>query len=135
MVLKHICNKEKGELTTAREVCDKYLIPFDTTAKVMQQMNNIGILQSTKGVKGGYILKADLEKVTYLELAQLVEGRKVSMDCESTQCSLIQTCNITKPIKKLNQHLIYFFQSLTIKDLLLDHPTTPLERITKVTNS
>ena len=32
--------KSRGELTTAREICSKFNLPFDTTSKVMQAMNN-----------------------------------------------------------------------------------------------
>lgn len=135
MVLKHMSEKEPKDLTSAREICDKFNIPFDTTAKVMQQMNNVGILHSTKGVKGGYTLEADLERVSYLQLAELVEGKSVTANCENQKCSLIETCNITLPIKKLNQHLMYFFQGLTLKELLIDKTTGPLEHIAKVTNS
>ena len=134
MVLKHISDKDQHDLTSAREVCDKFNIPFDTTAKVMQQMNNAGILHSTKGVKGGYGLDLNLEKINYLQLAELVEGKKITLNCESNQCSLIDTCNITTPIKKLNEYLMYFFQGLTIKELLLEKNISPLDAITKVTN-
>lgn len=133
MVLKFMSDQEESELITARDICDKFIIPFDTTAKVMQQMNNVGILHSTKGVKGGYTLKADLDKVSYLQLAELVEGKKVAVDCESANCSLIETCNITKPISRLNKYLMYFFQDLTLKDLLLEKNIGPLDKISAVT--
>ena len=35
-------------LTSAREICDEFNTPFDTTAKVMQLMNNHDILKSVK---------------------------------------------------------------------------------------
>lgn len=133
MVLKFMSDQEENGLITARDICDKFNIPFDTTAKVMQQMNNVGILHSTKGVKGGYTLKADLDKVSYLQLAELVEGKKVAVDCKSSNCSLIETCNITKPISRLNKYLMYFFQDLTLKDLLLEKNIGPLDKISAVT--
>ena len=54
IALKLMLEKEQGELTTAREVSDKFHTPFDTTAKVMQMMNSARMLESVKGVKGGY---------------------------------------------------------------------------------
>ena len=38
MVLKLMNERSTTELTTAREVCDLFKTPFDTTAKVMQQL-------------------------------------------------------------------------------------------------
>lgn len=132
MVLKHMHDNQNKELVTARDVCDRFHIPFDTTAKVMQQMNNIGYLHSTKGVKGGYTLKANLQNISYLELAELIEGKKVTADCESTNCALLNTCNITGPIKRLNQYLLYFFKDLSLKELLIDSNIGPLAIIESV---
>jgi Rrf2 family protein len=129
MVLKHILDKDSKELTTAREVCKQYSIPFDTTAKVMQLMNNAQILDSTKGVKGGYFLKGDLTKINFLDFAELIEGREIGMDCMKLNCSLIQSCNITGPIKRLNQYLILYFKDLSLNDLLTENNVFDLKSL------
>lgn len=118
MVLKLMKDKGPMELTTAREVCDKFNTPFDTTAKVMQLMNTAKILSSHKGVKGGYTLSRDLSDVTYIELNELIEGKAFMMDCHEGPCDLYHTCNISQPIKRLNDYLLNIFSSLTIAELL-----------------
>ena len=133
MVLKHMTQKDSEELTTAREICDKYNVPFDTTSKVMQQMNNYGMFNSQKGVKGGYSLNINLKNISYLELAELVEGKKATVDCELEKCNLVSSCNIVSPMKKLNDHLKYFFKGLTLDELLLQDARGPIDRINEVT--
>jgi DNA-binding IscR family transcriptional regulator len=91
MVLKAMKDKELSDLTTAREVCDRYNTPFDTTAKVMQQMNTAGILHSHKGVKGGYTLARDLASISYIELSQLIEGKSFMMDCHEGHLQYFST--------------------------------------------
>ncbi len=120
MVLKLLKDKGLNELTTAREVCARFNTPFDTTAKVMQIMNTAGILQSQKGVKGGYTLSKDLDSLSYLELAQLIEGKSFHMDCASGPCELLHSCNISGPIKRLNHYLLSIFQTLSISELLAE---------------
>ena len=123
--------KEKGlqELTTAREVCDRFETPFDTTAKVMQQMNGAGILHSHKGVKGGYLLARDLHEVTYLELVELIEGKSFMMDCHEGPCDLLHKCNISQPIKRLNDYIINIFNSLTLNELLAPDNLLALKKL------
>ena len=133
MVLKHMTQKPEDDLTTAREICDNYNIPFDTTSKVMQQMNNSGMFNSHKGVKGGYSLNVDLKNISYLELTELVEGKKATVDCEITKCNLLDSCNIVSPMKKLNDHLMYFFQGLSLDELLIQNAHGPMDRINEVT--
>jgi Rrf2 family protein len=119
MVLGHLNQNNSGK-TTAREVCDRFSIPFDTTSKVMQVMNNKGLLKSAQGVKGGYQLNCDLGNVSYLNLTEMIEGTPMRMDCITGSCDLAGNCNITGPVKKLNDYLSDFFGSLTIKKLLED---------------
>lgn len=133
MVLKHMNAKNLEDLTTAREICDKYNIPFDTTAKVMQQMNTYGFFNSHKGVKGGYSLKINLKNISYLELVQLVEGKKATIDCMMDKCTLLNSCNIVSPMKKLNEHLMYFFKGLTLDELLVQNANGPMDKINEVT--
>ncbi|MGE3610936.1 MAG: Rrf2 family transcriptional regulator [Bacteriovoracaceae bacterium] len=129
MVLKLMKDKAPGELTTAREVCDQFETPFDTTAKVMQQMNNAGILHSQKGVKGGYTLSGDLSDVTYLELAELIEGKSFMMDCHEGPCDLMGKCNISQPIKRLNDYLITIFSTISISELLAEDNLLALKKL------
>jgi Rrf2 family protein len=128
MVLKAMKEKDLHELTTAREVCDRYNTPFDTTAKVMQQMNGAGILHSHKGVKGGYTLARDLASISYIELAELIEGKSFMMDCHEGPCDLIHSCNISQPIKRLNDYLINIFNSLTLHELLAEDNLLALKK-------
>jgi Rrf2 family protein len=118
IVLKHLNCEVENNQVTAREICDTYNTPFDTTSRVMQTMNKNGVLESTQGQKGGYKLAINLNKINYLELVELIEGKKVGQDCSEINCALLNSCNITGPIKKLNQYLLHFFKGLTIKELL-----------------
>jgi Rrf2 family protein len=129
IVLMLMKGKDSQDLTTAREVCDRFETPFDTTAKVMQLMNSAGILQSHKGVKGGYTLARDLSEVSYIDLVQLIEGKTFMMDCHDGPCDLYHKCNISQPIKRLNDYLINIFNSLSINELLSSENLLALKSI------
>ncbi len=129
MVLKLMKEKELAELTTAREVCDRFDTPFDTTAKVMQLMNTSGILHSHKGVKGGYTLARDLSEVSYMELVEFIEGKSFMMDCHDGPCELYQKCNISQPIKRLNDYLINIFNALSLNELLSEDNLLALKKL------
>lgn len=128
MVLKLMKEKDPEELTTAREICDHFETPFDTTAKVMQIMNAGGILHSQKGVKGGYSLARDLSQVSYMELVELIEGKSFMMDCHEGPCDLYDKCNISQPIKRLNDYLINIFNALSLNELLSEDNLLALKK-------
>lgn len=118
IVLKHFLEAQEGHQATARHICDLYKTPFDTTAKVMQVMNNAGILSSNQGVKGGYKVNVNFANVSYLELVEIIEKKEFGQYCDQLGCSLIDSCNITGPIKKFNQHIYWFLRNLSLKELL-----------------
>jgi Rrf2 family protein len=120
IALKFMADK-KDTLVSAREICDHFHTPFDTTAKVMQLMNTHEILKSVKGIKGGYTLNRELDAITYAELVAKIEGKtEIGRVCVSSKgtCDLIGTCNIVTPVELLNRKLNSFLESLTLKELL-----------------
>jgi Rrf2 family protein len=123
IILKHIVEKPVGELHSVREICDHFKIPFDTTAKVMQSMNNRGILSSLQGVNGGYQIAKGLDQVSFLELEEIIEGNTRESFCESAKglCYLHPTCNIITPLDRLNSKIKNYLSELTVKDLLFEN--------------
>ncbi len=125
MALKYMAERqESGEskLTTAREICDEFQTPFDTVAKVMQSLNSNNILNSVKGIKGGYELKSNLEELTYKQIENIIEGKCSENICESRKglCDLYHSCNIKGPVDKLNAQVNHFLSNLTLKELFLE---------------
>lgn len=126
MVLKYLALKSnESNLISAREICDQFDIPFDTTSKVMQQLGIAGILKSVKGVKGGYYLGGDLTQVSYSQLVELIEGKDLTFDCDGGGCNLITKCNISGPIKKLGALLDDFFNNINLQQLLSEELPFP----------
>jgi Rrf2 family protein len=112
--------KMPGELTSAKEVSDRYHAPFDATARVMQMMTQHGILRSEQGANGGYQITRDLSKVTLQDLMDVIQGPTQIAKCmQEEKCELQSNCNIVSPIQALNQKLNEFYSNLTLKDLLV----------------
>lgn len=122
MAIKHMASKPQHSPTTVREVCEAYLIPFDTTSKVLQLMASGQMLKSIQGVKGGYILTKDLQQISYKDLARLIEGETFLLDCqsESKNCELYGKCNISSPMNALKHKVDDFLAKLTLSELLFD---------------
>ncbi len=120
MALKYMSGKKEGELTTARELCENFNLPFDPVAKVMQALNSSGIVTSIKGVKGGYTIAKDLGTVTYMELNSIIEGKTAGHHCGENEdcCERKESCIIKDSMAILNNELTDYLQKITLKDLL-----------------
>lgn len=127
MALKYMSKKVPGELTSAKEVSDSFHTPFDATARVMQQMaQKGGLLRAEYGASGGYQITKDLAKVSIHDLVEIVEGPTALVKClnKEVPCEIQGTCNIVSPIATLNSKLTEFYKSVSLKELLLEKPSS-----------
>ena len=123
IALKHMSQKRPGELTTVKEVCQKYGTPFDATARVMQQMVQGKFLKSEQGAYGGYLIMKDLTKVSVKDLIERVVGPIevvpcISGDMDGAHCDLKDQCNIKQPLALLNDKLLRFYEGIPLHQLL-----------------
>jgi Rrf2 family protein len=119
--LKHMTSKSPGQLTSAKEICDIYQVPFDPTSRVLQIMTQSGILHAEQGVKGGYQLVKDLTKLPMLELAQTLTGPIEIANCfhgDYSHCEITATCHIIAPMLNLNERINKIFSEIMVADLI-----------------
>lgn len=122
MALKYMAQKKTKILFSTREICDEFHMPFDTMSKAMQALSHIGILQSSQGIKGGYLLQKDLSTISYYDLNVLLEGETFGHYCNGPKevCDQYSHCNIFGPLHVLNNKVIEFFKSINLQDLLIE---------------
>lgn len=125
LALKYMNRKFPGQLTSAKEICDHFHIPFDPTSRVLQLMNQQGIVQAEQGAHGGYQIIRDLAKVSLQELNDLLVGPIQITEClrtEGTPCEAQQNCEITGAVKLLNNRVREIFVSLSVAEMLSQLP-------------
>lgn len=93
-ILKLYTQFDDGILVTATGVSKFYGYPFDTVAKILQGMNNAGILKSKKGVNGGYTLVRKLHAIDMLELSRIINGDKSTSKYQPVIDSMLETINV-----------------------------------------
>lgn len=124
VALKHMVTKQNGELTSVREICDVYNTPFDPVAHVMRLLNAEGLLKSEQGAHGGYRMVGDLEKISFADFIETIEGKLAWTDCqrekEENRCSLGERCNIVHPMGVFHKRLQELLRSISLADMLTD---------------
>lgn len=119
--LKHMKQKQPGQLTTVKEICRAYGCSFDATSRVLQMMVQKGLLKSEQGAQGGYLILRDLKKVSLLDLIEMVVGPISVVRCLDTgrgQCDMEARCNVISPLAFLNEQIINFYKGINVDDML-----------------
>ena len=78
-------------------------VPADFLRKIMQRLNQAGIVESSRGTFGGYQLARPARRVNVLDVMETVQGPLVMSECISRPeiCSRIDYCPFRRRLSAL----------------------------------
>lgn len=87
-------------------------------AKVFQKLNKAGLIRSTRGPAGGFELLKPAEKISFLEVYEVIEGKIELNDCFLGKPSCpFETCIFADKMSKINQDIFELYSSIKLSDL------------------
>jgi Rrf2 family protein len=122
IAIRDIASRPRGDLVTAKEISDRYGIPFDLLAKVLQRLSKAGLIQATQGVRGGYALVVDPGQVQVSAIIHAIEGTTpVIAQCLSDgpqSCEVFSVCTIKSPLSKVQANIERAFGTMTLAEIV-----------------
>ena len=114
--LIHIGELEANALATARGIAEHYNIPPQVLGKVLQTLRRARLVESEKGVTGGYRLSRPLTRITLGEVIAAIDGpvHVAPCACETYVCSQEANCNIREPVFHFQDQLLRFVFGLSL---------------------
>ena len=107
----------------AEQLANQLSIPKSFLAKILQSLAKQGILESKKGVPGGFILAKRIEEISINDIIFASEGKTPAVfDCSQhiNNCpnGSIGTCAISPFLVNFQTKIDGFLNGLTLKDIL-----------------
>ncbi len=108
MAMKHLAQVQTGMSTSAREIAKSYDIPIELMAKVLQKLVKKGLLVSTQGTRGGYLLKEKPASISVADVIQAIDGPLTVTACstENNDCDQYSKCNIRDPLWQIRIRIL-----------------------------
>jgi Rrf2 family protein len=111
-----------GQTASAREIAAIESLPLALLMNILKNLQGHGLLQSTRGVKGGYRLGRKLEGISLHELIATVEcrGRSMEQECGCLEQSGTPTLSqeFARPVQSLQVKLENFLRGIRVADLV-----------------
>ena len=117
IALKHMQLTKKNELTTTKEIAEKYSIPRQLLAKTLQQMAKHSIIKAVQGPTGGYKIIANLDQISLKDFFEKLEGPLGMMDCFFDSDCSIGSCNIRTPLQRINNNMRDMFDQMSLREV------------------
>jgi Rrf2 family protein len=122
MALQHMAAARNGPAMTAREIAERYNIPYDLLAKVLQRLARAGLIVSTQGVRGGYALARDPAQIPVSHIIRVIEGTAPAItQCISegpASCGVFSVCTIKSPLLKVQANIERAFDSMSLAEIM-----------------
>ncbi len=124
--------KEGAPPVSARKLADEHGLPVALAANILKDLHLAKIVDSTRGPTGGYTLAQPAARITLIDVITATEGPVQLVDCSDDlpilgqSCAIACKCPIREPMRRLNDRLREFFQSVTLADLFDSKVDVPL---------
>ena len=114
----YIAQQEK-DIVYTREVAESWELPESFLAKIFQRLSKNGILNSYKGVRGGFSLAKSPEEITLKEILDIVQGPTTIGWCEvdNEKCNRFKNCSLSKVLDKVRDNMKNILENTTIADI------------------
>lgn len=108
------------EMLNANQIADITHSSRNHLAKVMQTLVKNNYLESVRGPKGGFTLKGDAEKITLLEIYELIEGTLEHTFCgiEDHRCPFV-SCVFGGLANQFSIDFINYLKNTTLSKISL----------------
>ena len=124
MALKDLAAAPLGTSSSAREIAERYDIPVELMAKVLQRLSKRGLLVSQQGTHGGYQLSRAATEISVGDVIHAIDGPILVTACsdEDETCEQYSKCNIRDPLWQLKNRIVSALEAFTLQELADDSP-------------
>ena len=105
---------------STRDISQSEDISYQLACKLMQKLNNAGLVKSSMGPNGGFVLSRTPRKVNLAEIIDAIQGPLSLSRCllGENVCKKQNNCPITVKLTKLQKNIGDYLQSITLDELL-----------------
>ncbi len=86
--------------------------------QILTILRGAGLVQSHRGIKGGFTLTREARDVTVADILTATEGPLSIVPCTTGECKRVSACVTSVMWMEANQALIDIFSSTTLEDLM-----------------
>jgi FeS assembly SUF system regulator len=103
----------------ARELAEHVELPLPVVSKVLKTLTRAGVLESQRGVKGGYALAHRPDELSVADMITALDGPLAITQCNlgPSVCDLERSCAVKSPWLVINRVVHNALASVTLADL------------------
>ena len=119
MALQYLASKGASGVVSARAIAERFDIPLDLLAKILQQLAHQGLVAAHKGIHGGYQLARPALAISVADVAEAIDGPMTLTACShvDVECEQFATCTVRDPLWRIRERILSVLQTVTVADM------------------
>ena len=121
VLMSYMARSPETTLHSARDLSQSTAIPLPTVSKLLKLLGQASLVQSQRGVRGGYTLIRAADRISVSDVVQALEGPVAMTECgettEPTSCSIEHVCRVKPHWQTINVAIKTALEQLTLADM------------------
>jgi Rrf2 family protein len=115
----YLAEQPVGRITPLSEISETQNVPEKFLAKIFQSLSKAGLVRSHRGVKGGFSLGRQPDRITIREIVEDIQGPYFIAECLNGDRSCKKTnCPLRPLLRKAQTAIVGVFEDHTVADLI-----------------
>ena len=118
-VLLAVLAEQPARVQTAAALAEQTRIAAPTVSKLLKQLHRAGLVTSTRGLHGGYLLARPASQISAATILDALEGPFAVTDCSAGhgQCGIEDSCRVSRSWQRLNLAIRRSLQEVSLAQL------------------
>lgn len=111
--------RDGGQRRTATDIARNCHLAAPTVSKLLKQLQRAGLVDSTRGLHGGYCLARPARQISAAAILDALEGPLALTECATghSQCDLQSTCSVGGSWQRINEAIRQSLHEITLAEL------------------
>jgi FeS assembly SUF system regulator len=117
-----------GDVLSTAQIAEEAHLELPTVSKLLKSLGHAGLVDSFRGVNGGYRLARPASDISMADIVEAMEGPLGMTECSMSdgQCEREKQCGVRGSWQRINSVLDNALRSMSLADM--SRPAVPLMR-------
>ena len=107
---------------SAHKVSEYYQLPYPMVANILKLLVSAGLIKSTRGQRGGYVLARPAENIILSEIIKVTDNPFTLVECAHDEelCKVQKCCPTKRTLIALHNKIHQFIEETTLATIVKD---------------
>jgi FeS assembly SUF system regulator len=126
VVLGHLA-AAPGRVRPAADLAEAARLELPTVSKVLKLLGTAGLVESYRGVSGGYRLARPPAQISVAQIVEAIDGPIGMTECavHAGQCSHEVHCGVRGPWQRISEVVVRSLREMSLAEMIAPAPAPP----------